>query len=1064
MWLVRIALKHVYTFIVMSMLIVIMGVLSIVRMPTDIFPDIDIPVVSVIWNYQGLAPDEMEKRIVTNYERMLTTTVNDIEHIESQSLTGIAIVKVFFQPGTPMEAATAQITAVSQPAVRMMPPGATPPFIIRYSASNVPIMQAALESDSLSEQQLFDYGTNFVRADFATIRGTQIPWPYGGRQRQIMVDIDPPRLYAWGLSARDVNAAIGAQNVILPTGTAKMGTNEYPISVNSSPEAIQQINDLPIKTVRGTTVYVRDVANVHDGASPQTNMVHVGGKRSVLLTILKNGNVSTLDIANGIKDMLPSTLARLPQGLKATLLFDQSLFVRAAVDGVVKEAVIAAALTAIMILIFLGSWRSTLIVIISIPMSILTSITILALLGHSLNVMTLGGMSLAVGILVDDATVEIENIHRNMGSKEKKSLPKVILDGAQQIAAPAFVATLCICIVFVPVAFISGAAKSLFVPLAMAVVFAMLMSYFLSRTLVPTLARLLLEKEHKAHEEGYGHGDPRTFTGRLVLGFNKRFDRLRDFYGSWLAFALKHRAPVVVGFLLFVVASVGVLMPLLGRDFFPTVDAGLIKLHARGPAGTRIEESERRFADIEATIKSVVPPEEIETLIDNIGTPYSGINLSLSEGASISTADGQVFIALKKDHKPTEQYLAKLRKELRAKHPDTTFFFLAPDISTQVLNFGIAAPIDVQVVSTPGNEEEAEKFAAKLMDRISRVPGAADVHLAQVTKRPELRINVDRTMAQQAGLSQRDVASDILISLSSSAQVSPSYWLDQKRGIQYSVAVQTPQAEINSIDALGQTPLSPTGGIEQPTQFLSNVASVQRIYGAANVTHFNASRTYDIQANVEGTDLGSVADGVDKIVAEMKKEAPRGVQMKIKGQVESMNASFRGLGYGLLFAVLLVYLLMVVNFQSWLDPFIILMALPGAISGIAWMLYLTHTTLSVPALMGSIMCVGVATANSILVVTFANGQRRVGRDARESALAAGMTRLRPVMMTALAMIIGMLPMSLGLGEGGEQNAPLGRAVIGGLLLATMSTLFFVPVMYSVLRRKAPKEDEELEEI
>ncbi|MFO0740778.1 MAG: efflux RND transporter permease subunit [Labilithrix sp.] len=1063
MWLVRIALKHVYTFIVMAMLIVIMGVLSIVRMPTDIFPDIDIPVVSVIWNYQGLSPEEMEKRIVTNYERMLTTTVNDIEHIESQSLTGIAIVKVFFQPGTPMEAATAQITAVSQPAVRQMPVGATPPFIIRYSASNVPIMQAALESDSMSEQQLFDYGTNFVRADFATIRGTQIPWPYGGRQRQIMVDIDPPRLYAWGLSARDVNAAIGAQNVILPTGTAKMGTNEYPVSVNSSPEAIQQINDLPIKTVRGTTVYVRDVANVHDGASPQTNMVHVGGKRSVLLTILKNGNVSTLDIANSIKEMMPSTLARLPQGLKATLLFDQSLFVRAAVDGVVKEAVIAAGLTALMILIFLGSWRSTLIVIISIPLSILTSISILAALGHSLNVMTLGGMSLAVGILVDDATVEVENIHRNMGSHEKKTLPRAILDGAQQIAAPAFVATLCICIVFVPVAFISGAARSLFVPLAMAVVFAMMMSYFLSRTLVPTLARLLLEGEHKAHQEGYGHGDPRTFFGRLVLGFNQRFDRLRDSYGSWLAFALKHRLPVIAAFLVFAVGSMG-LMPLLGRDFFPTVDAGLMKIHARGPAGTRIEESERRFADIERTIKSVVPASEIETLIDNIGTPYSGINLSLSEGASISPADGQVFIALKKHHAPTADYMYKLRRELAAKHPDTTFFFLAPDISTQVLNFGIAAPIDVQVVSTPGNEEEALNFTLKMMDRVKNVPGAADVHLAQVARRPELRINVDRTMAQQAGLSQRDVASDILISLSSSSQVSPSFWLDQRRGVQYSVAVQTPQSEISSIDALGKTPLSPTSGEGQPTQFLSNVATVQRITGAANVTHFNASRTYDIQANVEGTDLGTVADGIAKIVNDMKKDAPRGVQIKTKGQVESMEASFRGLGYGLLFAVLLVYLLMVVNFQSWLDPFIILMALPGAISGIAWMLYLSHTTLSVPALMGSIMCVGVATANSILVVTFANGQRKAGREAREAALAAGMTRLRPVMMTALAMIIGMLPMSLGMGEGGEQNAPLGRAVIGGLLLATMSTLFFVPVMYSVLRRKAPKHDEELEQI
>ncbi|AKU98154.1 Cobalt-zinc-cadmium resistance protein CzcA [Labilithrix luteola] len=1052
MWLVRIALKRPYTFIVMAMLIVIAGVMSIVRMPTDIFPDIDIPVISVIWNYQGLSPEEMERRIVTNYERTLTTTVNDIEHIESQSLTGIAVVKIFFQPGARIEAATAQVTAVSQSVLRQMPPGATPPFIIRYSASNVPIIQAVLESDSLSEQQLFDYGTNFVRADLATVPGTQIPWPYGGKQRQIMVDLDPTRLYAWGLSPRDVSTALSNQNVILPTGTTKMGANELPIVLNSSPEALKDIGDLPIKTVRGTTVYVRDVASVRDGSSPQTNMVHVSGKRSVLMSILKNGAASTLEVANSIKTMLPSTLAKLPKELKVSLLFDQSLFVRAAVDGVVKEAAIAAGLTALMILLFLGSWRSTLIVVISIPLSILVSIIMLAALGQSLNVMTLGGMALAVGILVDDATVEIENIHRQMG--KNKPLIQAILDGAREIATPAFVATLCICIVFVPVLFITGAAKSLFVPLAMSVVFAMMVSYFLSRTLVPTLVMLLLK--HEKH--GHGHPEePKSIFGRFHAAFNRSFDKLRTAYGRWLAWALSHRRIVVPAFLAFVVLSGG-LMPFLGRDFFPSVDAGLIKLHVRGPPGTRIEESEKRFAAIEDTIKTVIPPESIKTMLDNIGTPYSGINLSLSEGTSISPADGQILIALEEDHEPTAGYVRELRKKLAEKYPDTTFFFLAPDISTQVLNFGLAAPIDVQVVGAVGNEEATYDVARKIAERVKNIPGAADVHLAQVQRVPQLRVDVDRTMARQQGLTERDIASDLLISLSSSSQVSPGYWLDPKRGIQYLVAVQTPQYAIDSIADVGTTPLAVEN---KETQFLSNVAQVSRTTGPANVTHFNASRTYDVQANVDGTDLGSVAAAVNKVVDEMRPTFPRGTTVRIKGQVESMESSFRGLAYGLVFSVVLVYLLMVVNFQSWLDPFIILMALPGAIAGIAWMLFLSHTTLSVPALMGAIMCVGVATANSILVVTFANGQRAYGRDATEAALAAGMTRLRPVMMTALAMMIGMLPMSLGLGEGGEQNAPLGRAVIGGLLLATFTTLFFVPVMYSLLRRKSPATEPEL---
>jgi multidrug efflux pump subunit AcrB len=785
--------------------------------------------------------------------------------------------------------------------------------------------------------------------------------------------------------------------------------------------------------------------------------VHVGGRRSVLLSILKNGNVSTLEIASKVRAMLPSTLARLPKDLKATLLFDQSLFVRAAVDGVVKEAAIAAGLTALMILLFLGSWRSTLIVVVSIPLSVLVSITALAALGHTLNVMTLGGLSLAVGILVDDATVEIENIHRNLG--QNKTLVRAIMDGASEIATPAFVSTLCICIVFVPVAFIAGAARSLFVPLALSVVFAMMMSYFLSRTLVPTLVRLLLTGEAEAHRGGGGQAPP-GFFGRLFGAFDRGFDRFRGFYGGWLAWALARRGGFAIAFLGVLGASVAALGPLLGRDFFPSVDAGLMKLHVRGPAGTRIEESERRFGEIEATIKSVVPEREIETLIDNIGTPYSGINLSLSEGAQISTADGQIFIALKPDHAPTEGYVRRLRRALAERHPDTTFFFLAPDISTQVLNFGIAAPVDVQVVAAPGGEDAALAHARKIAERVAKVPGAADVHLAQVPARPEIRVDVDRTMAGQAGLTQKDVASDLLISLSSSSQVAPSYWLDRKRGVQYSVAVQTPQYAIESLDDLGATPLaSPEGSPDGAPQMLSNVAALSRVTGPANVTHYNALRTFDVQANVDGADLGSVAAGVERVVADLAPELPRGAQVKIKGQVESMESSFRGLGYGLIFAVVLVYLLMVVNFQSWLDPLIILMALPGAIAGIAWALFLTRTTLSVPALMGSIMCVGVATANSILVVTFANGQRGHGRDAREAALAAGMTRLRPVLMTAAAMIIGMLPMSIGLGEGGEQNAPLGRAVVGGLVVATLSTLFFVPVMYSLMRNRPPRHDD-----
>jgi CzcA family heavy metal efflux pump len=1055
MWLVRLALRRPYTFVVMALLILILGVGSILRMPTDIFPNIDIPVLSVVFHYSGLPPEEMEKRIVTNYERALTTTVNSIEHIESQSLTGIAVIKIFFQPGANIDAATAQVTAISQTVVRQMPPGATPPFIIRYSAGNVPIMQLALKSDTLSEQQLFDLGVNFVRADISTVQGTQLPWPYGGKQRQVMIDIDPARLYAWGLSPRDVNEALGLGNVILPSGTAKIGDIEYPIQINSSPELLDEIAAIPVKTVRGTTVYIRDVASVRDGNSPQTNMVHVGGRRSVLMSVLKLAEASTLDVVARIREMLPATLAKLPKELSVSMLFDQSLFVRAAVNGVVREAAIAAVLTALMILVFLGSFRSTLIVIISIPLSILVSLVALDLLGNSLNVMTLGGMSLAVGILVDDATVELENMHRHIAFG--KPLLRAILDGAQEIAVPAFVSTLCICIVFVPVLFITGPAKFLFTPLAEAVVFAMLTSYFLSRTLVPTLSHYLLQKDverhHGARPSGSGLGD------RFVRAFENGFDRLRAAYGSLLALALEHRRATTFAFGAFVALSLA-LYPLVGRDFFPTVDAGLIKLHVRGQPGTRIEESEKRFADIERTIRTVIPPAQIDTLIDNIGVPYSGLNLSLSEGALISPADGQILIALKPDHPPTEQYVAELRKKLPERYPSATFFFLPPDISTQVLNFGLAAPIDIQIVSAPGRDQEAYVAAQRFAAALRGVPGAEDVHLAQVPAVPQFRVDIDRTMAARFGVSERDVANDLLVSLSSSGQVAPSYWLDPKRGVQYLVAVQTPQYAVDSLDALRATPISTPG--DAGTQLLSNLAHIVRATGAANVTHFNASRTYDVQANVAGTDLASVASAVARIVEQQKPKLSRGTTVNVKGQIESMNSSFRGLGIGLVFAVILVYLLMVVNFQSWLDPLIILMALPGAIAGILWMLFVTHTTFSVPAQMGTIMCVGVATANSILVVSFANSRRRYGSDAKEAALAAGLTRLRPVLMTALAMIIGMLPMSLGLGEGGEQNAPLGRAVIGGLLLATASTLLFVPVAYAVLRKRPPTVRDQLE--
>jgi multidrug efflux pump subunit AcrB len=1061
-WIVRLALRRPYTFVVMAMLVVIGGIFAIFEMPTDILPEIDIPVIAVVWQYAGLPPDEMEQRFTGNFERALTTTVNGIEHMESQSLYGVSVTKIFVHAGTKMEMANAQVTAISQTLLKQFPTGATPPLVVNYSASNVPIIQGSIHSDTLSEQQLFDLTSNFLRTGLATVQGAQMPWPFGGKQRQVMIDIDLQRLYALGLSPNDVSNALQAQSLVLPSGTVKLGSQELLVRLNSSPDVVVEIANLPIRTVDGATVTIGDVAQVRDGFAPQTSIVRSNGRRGVLMSLLKSAGSSTLDIVGRIRGIMPSLLSTLPPEYKMDLLFDQSLYVRAAVKGVVKEGAMAAGLTALMILLFLGSWRSTLIVVTSIPLSILVSLILLAALGQTINLMTLGGLSLAVGILVDDATVELENVHRNMAMR--KPLVKAILDGAQQIAVPAFVATLCICIVFVPVVFFSGSARSLFTPLSMSVVFAMLMSYLLSRTLVPTMVHHMLGAEMGLYAGGaHGDGAKRDVIFRIHERFNVHFERLRRAYGGYLDWALDHRGVVAGGFAVFVAGSLAGLFPGLGRDFFPQVDAGQIRFHVRAEPGTRIESTEELFARVEDGVRGVIPKEEIETLIDNIGMPVSGINLTLGDPSMISSADGEIQIQLKEKHHSTFDYIKELRRRFPVDFPTTQFFFLAPDITTQVLNFGLSAPIDVQVVGPLVNNDKDYDIARRLRDEISRVRGAVDVHLAQVQNEPELRIKVDRTEASQQGLTQRDVANDTLVSLSSSGQVAPSFWLDASKGVQYPIAVQTPQYRVSTLEALQNMPVHLPNS--STPQTLGNLASLQRDRTAVNITHYNVLSTFDVQANVQGTDLGSVSDAIDRIVADTNKGLPRGTSMVVRGQVQSMNASFRGLSYGIIAAIALVYFLMVVNFQSWLDPVIILAALPGALAGIVWILFATRTTLSVPALMGAIMSIGVATSNSILMVTFANDQRKEknGADARRAAWLAGVTRLRPVMMTALAMIIGMLPMSLGLGEGGEQNAPLGRAVIGGLSMATFATLFFVPVVYSAWRTKPPRSTE-LEEI
>jgi CzcA family heavy metal efflux pump len=1041
MWIVRLALRRPYTFVVVALLLLILGPIVILRTPTDIFPNINIPVVSILWNYTGLNPDDMSNRIVFQTERALTTLVDDIAHIESQSLNGIAVVKVFFQPDADITKAIAQVTAISQTQLRQLPPGTTPPLVITYSASSVPIIQLALSGQKLSEQQLFDYGVNFIRTRLITVPGCAIPYPYGGKQRQVQIDLDTNALQSKGLSPLDVVNAISAQNIILPSGTSKIGQFEYAVDTNSSPTTVAELNQLPIKTVGSTTIYIRDVAYVRDGFPPQTNIVRVNGQRSVLLTVLKSGQTSTLDIIAGVKSLLPQIAAGLPPELHIHPLADQSLFVRASIDGVIKEATIAACLTGLMILIFLGNWRSTVIIAVSIPLSILTSIIVLSALGETINIMTLGGLALAVGILVDDATVEIENINRNLA--QGKEVEHAILDGAQQIAVPAFVSTLAICIVFVPMFFLTGVARFLFVPLAEAVVFAMLASYLLSRTLVPTMAKYLL-RGHEA--ETLAASQSRNPLVAMQIKFEAAFERFREGYHGLLERCLHHKRAFLFIFLGTCVISVVFLVPWLGQDFFPAVDAGQFKLHMRAPTGTRIEETARLSDLVEQSIREQIPPKEIDSIIDTIGLPYSSINLSYSNSAPIGTGDVDILVSLSNGHRPTADYVHDLRLRLPEEFPGVTFSFLPADIVSQILNFGLPAPIDIQIVGYGVDANRA--FADKLLERVRRVPGTVDLRIQQPFDQPYLHVNVDRTKAQQVGYTQRDVANNLLVSLSGSFQTTPEFWVDPKTGVSYSIATQTPQYRIDSLQDLENIPVTGPSGA-QP-QILASLASIRRGSGLAVVSHYDIQPLIDIYGSVQGRDLGGVARDINQIVQDSKKELPRGSQLIVRGQIQTMRSSYAGLLGGLVFSIVLVYLLIVVNFQSWLDPFIIISALPAALAGIVWFLFVTHTTLSVPALTGSIMCVGVATANSILVVSFAKEQLAEGKDAIAAALNSGFTRFRPVLMTALAMIIGMVPMAIGLGEGGEQNAPLGRAVIGGLLFATVATLFFVPVFFSVL--------------
>ncbi len=1074
MWIVRLALRRPYTFAVFGLLILILGAFSIESMPTDIFPNIDIPVVTVVWNYTGLSAQEMSTRIVFNIERGMTTSVSDIEHIESQSLTGVAVIKVFFQPHVNIGSAVAQVTAINQVLLRQLPPGATPPFIIQYNASSVPVLQLGLSGQGLNEQQLNDLGQNTIRTQLATIEGAQTPWPYGGKQRQVQVDLDLPALQAKGLSPVDVVNAVSAQNLIVPSGTMKIDRFEYAIETNSAPDVVNELNNLPIRAVNGAVIYIRDVAHVRDGFPPQTNIVRVDGKRAILMTIMKTGSASTLDIIKGVNDKVASIKGQLPPELHINPLSDQSIFVRGAINGVMREMIIAACLTGVMILVFLGSFRSTVIIAVSIPLSILCSICCLYAMHETINIMTLGGLALAVGILVDDATVEIENINRNLESG--KEIEQAILDGAAQIATPALVSTLAICIVFVPMFLLGGVARYLFVPLAESVVFAMLASYLLSRTVVPTMAKYLL-KEHDEEEIALKHKSHNPFI-QFQLAFESRFEKIRLGYLRLLTLCVDHAGVFLTVFILFAVGSVAYLTQFLGRDFFPNVDSGQFKIHVRARTGTRIEEMADLCDHIDSTIRQEIPQKEVVTIVDNIGVPYSGLNLSYSTSAPIGPADADIQVQLSEDHHPTDEYLDKLRRILARDYPGVTFYALPVDIVTQILNFGLSAPIDIQIVGPNlyGNRALAEKMA----DEVRYVAGATDVRIQQPFDYPNMTVNVDRTRAQAIGFSQRDVAQSLLIALSGSFQTTPNFYLDPRTGVSYSVAIQTPQYSLDSLAQLkslpivpsssaqpmmastaassgapGSSPLAVSGG-SRTVQVLGNFASIKPGEEMGTVSHYDVQPVLDIYANVNGTDLGTVTDEMDKIVAKHQKngDLPRGSHFVLRGQSDTMRESYRGLLGGLAFSILLVYLLIVVNFQSWLDPFLIISALPAALAGIVWFLFLTNTRLSVPALTGAIMCMGVATANSILVISFAREQMEVlVGNARKAALNAGFVRFRPVLMTAMAMIIGMVPMALGLGDGGEQNAPLGRAVIGGLLLATVATLFFVPAFFSVVHSR-----------
>jgi CzcA family heavy metal efflux pump len=1044
MWIVALALRRPYTFIVMALVIIILTPITILRTPTDIFPNIDIPVVSVVWFYTGMSPQDMADRIVANSERGITTTVNDIEHMESQSVYGLGIIKVFFRPGTNVQGAIAQITAIAQTTVRGLPPGTTPPLIISYSASTTPIIQLGLSSKTLPEQQLFDLGQNFLRNYLATVPGAATPYPYGGKIRQIQVDLDLPKLQAYGLQPNDIVNAVNAQNIILPSGTIKMGSLEYNVEMNGTPQTIAELNDLPVKTTNGSTLYMRDVAHIRDGFAPQTNIVRADGNRGALMSIYKNGNASTLQIVAGVKKIVQQAAQALPPALKITSLFDQSLFVRASIEGVLREGLIAAALTAVMILIFLGDWRPTIVISISIPLSIFVSIILLGAIGQTINIMTLGGLALAVGILVDDATVEIENIERNLAMG--KEMRQAILDGAQQIAVPAFVSTLSICIVFVPMFFLTGVAKFLFVPLAEAVSFAMLASYLLSRTLIPTLVMYIMRgHEHRAEA-------PKSFLGRFQRGFERKFEEFRRGYEQLLETTLEHRGIFVVCFLAFCLLSLGLFF-FLGEDFFPQVDAGLLRLHVRARPGLRVEETARLCDEIEAVLRQEVPKGQLQTVLDNIGLPNSGINQSYSSNGTIGSSDAEILIALDPEHHPpTADLTRNLREVLPRRFPGVEFFFQPADIVTQILNFGLPAPMDVQIIGT--DMETSYGIAQQIANKMRHVPGTADVHVQQLLSLPTLHLDIERTRVTQVGLTARDVAQSALVSLSGSFQTAPNFWLNPKNEVTYQIAVQSPQYRMTNLQDLMDIPVTS----QQGPQLMGNLVQVSPVARAATVNHWNVAPVIDVYASTQDRDLGAVAADTDKILKTFDGHLPRGTSIVVRGQVATMRSSFFGLGVGLIGAILLVYLLIVINFQSWLDPFIIIAALPGALAGICWFLLLTRTTLSVPSLTGAVMCMGVATANSILMVSFAREQMDEGVPAVKAAVSAGYTRMRPVLMTALAMIIGMVPMALGFGEGGEQNAPLGRAVIGGLLFATVATLFFVPTVFAIFhgRREAKR--------